>query len=138
MSKAPTQAERDLEEASRQVALAKRRVAAGKGALQYRLKPANLANEAWTSVRTKSELAADEAVGLAKGHPGAIGGVLAAATLFLAREPIWRTLTGMFGRGRHRSAEEEGIVTARLDNAEDNFDLTAPTVERSKLEGVNA
>jgi hypothetical protein len=70
-----------------------------KGALQYRLKPANLANEAWTSVRSKSELAADEAVGLAKGHPGAIGGVIAAATLFLAREPLWRTLTGMFGRG---------------------------------------
>jgi hypothetical protein len=137
MSKAPTQAERDLEEASRQVALAKRRVAAAKGALQYRLKPANLANEAWTSVRSKSELAADEAVGLAKGHPGAIGGVIAAATLFLAREPLWRTLTGMFGRGRRRS-EDEGIVTARLDTADENFDLTAPTVERSKLEGVNA
>jgi hypothetical protein len=69
MSKAPTQAERDLEEASRQVALAKRRVAAAKGALQYRLKPANLANEAWTSVRSKSELAADEASALPRAIP---------------------------------------------------------------------
>jgi hypothetical protein len=45
--------------------------------------------------------------------------VIAAATLFLAREPLWRTLTGMFGRGRRRS-EDEGIVTARLDTADEN------------------
>ncbi len=135
MSKAPTPAERDLEEASRQVALAKQRLANVKGALQYRLKPANLANEAWTSVRTKSEVAADEALGLAKGHPGAIGGAVAAVTLFLAREPIWRVLTGMFGRGRQ---EDPNVVTTRLDTADDSFDLTAPTVERSRLEGVNA
>ncbi len=135
MSKAPTPAERDLEEAARQVTLAKQRLANVKGALQYRLKPANLASNAWESVRTKSELAADEAIGMARGHPGAIGGTLAAATLFLAREPIWRALSGMFGRGRPVDPNE---VTTRLDNADGNFDLTAPTVERSKLEGVNA
>lgn len=137
MSKQPTQAERDLEEASRQAELARRRLAAVKGALQYRLKPANLANEAWTTVRSRGEAAADGALGAAKGHPGAIGGALAAATLFLAREPIWRALSGIFGRSRH-SAKEEGIVATRLDNTDDSFDLTAPTVERSKLEGVNA
>ena len=135
MSKAPTQAERDLEEASRQVELAKRRIAAAKGALQYKLKPANLASNAWTAVRTKSEVAADEAIGAARGHPGAIGGTLAAITLFLAREPIWRALTGMFGRGREEDPNE---VTTRLNTADENFDITAPTVERSRLEGVNA
>ena len=135
MSKAPTQAELDLQEAARQVELAKKRLAASRGALQYRLKPANLASNAWTSVRSKSEAAADDALGAARGHPGAVGGVLAAATLFLAREPIWRALSGMFGRGRD---EDPNVVTTRLDTDNENFDLTAPTVERSRLEGVNA
>jgi hypothetical protein len=41
----------------------------------------------------------------------------------------------MFGRGRE---EDPNAVTTRLDTANENFDLTAPTVERSRLEGVNA
>jgi hypothetical protein len=56
MSKAPTQAERDLEEASRQVTLAKRRIAAAKGALQYKLKPANLASN-YSLPRPRTDLA---------------------------------------------------------------------------------
>jgi uncharacterized membrane-anchored protein len=135
MSKPTPRPEAALEAAQFQVVEAKKRLAASKGALQYRLKPANLAAEAWEGVREKGEAAADGALGAVKGRPGAVGGVLAAATLFLAREPIWRAVSGIFGRGR---AEDPNIVKADLDQADGSFDLTAPTVERSRLEGVNA
>ena len=124
-----------LEQAQFQVAEAKKRLAATRGALQYRMKPANLLHNAVSGAREKGEAAADSAMGTARGHPGAIGGVLAAATLFLAREPIWRALSGMFGKDRHK---DPNVVTTDLDGVEGNFDLTAPTVERSKLEGVTA
>jgi hypothetical protein len=135
MSKQTVRPEAALEQAQYQVELAKKRFAASKGALQYKLKPANLAAEAWEGVRGRSEAAADQTLGAVKGHPGAVGGAVAAITLFLAREPIWRALSGMFGRGRQR---DENVVTADLERSDGNYDLTAPKVERSQLEGALA
>jgi hypothetical protein len=136
MSKTGVKPELALERAQHEVAEAKKRFANTKGALQYRLKPSTLASNAWDGVREKSSVAADGAVGAARGHPGAIGGAVAAITLFLAREQIWRTLSGMFGRDR--AEEDKNIVHADLESADGNYDLTAPTVERSKTEGVIA
>lgn len=136
MSKTPAQPALELERAQHEVEEAKKRFANTKGALQYRLKPSTLASNAWGGVREKSGVAADGAMGAAKGHPGTIGGVVAALTLFLAREQIWRTLSGMFGRGR--SEQDKNIVKADLESADGHYDLTAPTVERSKTEGVIA
>jgi hypothetical protein len=136
MSKAAVKPEQALEQAQFDVEEAKKRFANTKGALQYRLKPSTLASNAWDGVREKSGVAADGAVGAVKGHPGAIGGVLAAMTLFLAREPIWRALSGIFGSERDRP--DPGVVSAKLDQHDPKFDLTAPTVERSNREGVIA
>ncbi len=135
MSKQTVKPEQELERAQYEVVLAKKRLAATKGALQYKLKPANIAHNAWDSVRGKSEAAADGALGAARGHPGAVGGAIAAVTLFLAREPIWRTLSGMFGRGR---AVDQNVVTTKLDDSDGHYDITAPTVERTQLEGAHA
>lgn len=136
MSKTAVKPELALERAQHELAEAKKRFANTKGALQYRLKPSTLASNAWDGVRDRSNAAADGAVGVAKGHPAALGGMVAALTLFLAREQIWSTLSGIFGKDR--APDDKTIIKADLDRDEDNYDLTAPTVERSKSEGVIA
>ncbi|HEX8402297.1 MAG TPA: hypothetical protein VF628_11405 [Allosphingosinicella sp.] len=136
MSKQAAKPELELERAQQELAEAKKRFANTKGALQYRLKPANLAHNAWDGVREKSSVAADGAMGAVKGHPASIGGVAAALALFLARKPVWRALSGIFGHGRDKP--DPSIVSAKLDQHDANFDLTAPTVERSRHEGVIA
>ena len=52
-----------LERAQYEVEIAKRRFSSTLGALQYRLKPGTLANQAWTGVREKSGEVADDALG---------------------------------------------------------------------------
>ncbi|MEO6114398.1 MAG: DUF3618 domain-containing protein [Sphingomicrobium sp.] len=56
--------------------------------LQARLEPKTLANEAWEKAKNKGADLAEEAVDAVKKRPVAVGGVIAALTMFLAREPI--------------------------------------------------
>ena len=71
------------------------------GALQYRLKPGTLANQAWSGVREKSGEVADDAlhsvndmadgaVRAVKDRPVAASSVAAAILVFLLRAPLWR------------------------------------------------
>ena len=135
---------RQLELAQYQAEQAKKRFNSTLGALQYRLKPGTLANHAWGGVRDKGSEMADEAMeavqGLSDGalqavkeRPVAASGIAAGLLLFLARRPLWRGASRLFSRG----TEDEGIVRADLDNHE-KYDLTAPVVERSRNEGVEA
>jgi len=68
-------------------------------ALQDRLKPATLANQAWSGVREKSGELADEAVEAVKKRPLAATGVAAAVVLFLARAPIISAASRLWSRG---------------------------------------
>jgi len=133
-----------LSQARYEAEQAKKRLASTVGALQYRLKPATLANQAWTGMREKGEEVADGtfhtvndfadgAVRAVKDRPVAASGVAAAALIFLARAPLWRAASRVF-RGR----EDEGIVKADLAEHDENFDLTAPTVTKTLNEGVSA
>ena len=126
-----------IEQAKREVERARGQFASTVGALQYRLKPANLMSSAWDGVREKSGEMADDAIQTVKDRPVAASGVLAGIIVFLAREPLWRMALGFF-----RSDEEEeldsGIVQADLDHHDNEYDLTAPMVKRSRREGVNA
>ncbi len=125
---------RRLEDAAADVERHKRQLASTLGALQYRLKPANLMNQAWEGVRDKSSEVADNTLQAVKDRPAAVSGVLAGIVLFIAREPLWRLVSGFFSRDE----EWEGdTIQAHLDHDED-YDLTAPTVTRSRPEGVNA
>jgi len=126
---------RQLQQAQYEVEQAKKRFTSTLGALQYRLKPARLANNAWEGVRDKSSDMADGALQAVKERPVAASGVLAGLLVFLAREPLWRGVSGLFSR---RPQEDEGIIKANLDNKDGSFDLTAPTVSRSANEGVKA
>ena len=56
--------------------------------LQQRLAPRTLANEAWEKAKEKGADLAEDAVDAVKRRPVAAGGVIAALTMFLAREPI--------------------------------------------------
>lgn len=56
--------------------------------LQSRLQPKVLANEAWEKAKDKGADLAEGAVDAVKKRPVAVGGVLAALTMFLAREPL--------------------------------------------------
>lgn len=56
--------------------------------LQVRLEPKTLASEAWEKAKNKGADLAEEAVDAVKSRPVAVGGVVAALAMFLARAPI--------------------------------------------------
>jgi hypothetical protein len=56
--------------------------------LQNRLAPGNLAQNAWQGAKEKGADLAENAVDAVRSRPLAAGGVVAAITLFLAREPL--------------------------------------------------
>lgn len=56
--------------------------------LQARLQPKVLANEAWEKAKVKGADLAEDAVDAVAKRPVAVGGVVAALTMFLAREPL--------------------------------------------------
>lgn len=134
MSKAaPPEAE--LKRAQQEATQARKQLSSTIGALQYRLKPANLMHNAWDGVREKSSDVSDQAVHAAKSRPMTISGIIAALVIFFARDPLWRFVSGLFGS---KSDEDEDLVTTDLETEDSNYDLTAPTVERSRQEGVIA
>jgi hypothetical protein len=126
-------AEAKLARAQYEAEQAKKRLASTMGALQYRLKPGTLMNNAWEGVRDKSSDFADDALQAVKERPGAASRVVAAILIYIARDPLWRVVSKIFSRD-----EDDGIVRANLTEHDENYDLTAPTVERSMNEGVNA
>lgn len=132
-----------LERAQYEVEQAKKRLSTTMGALQYKLKPGNLVSNAWDGMRDKGSEAADDAlsavsdmadgaVEAVKARPVAASGVAAAALLFLARGPLKRGLYRLF------NGRDEGIVKTDLSHIDENYDLTAPSVKRSSLQGVSA
>ena len=130
--------EADLARAQYEAIQAKKRLASTAGALQYRLKPATIANQAWEGVRDKSSVLADDALQAVKERPGAASGALAALIVFLARHPLWRAASWVVSK----KEADDGVVRADLDTNDENYDLTAPrvqpTVPRSAFEGVSA
>jgi hypothetical protein len=76
--------------------LARQRLAHTLGELQTRLRPGNLANNAWEGVKDKSGELADDAVEAVKARPVAAGALLGACLLFLARSPIKSAAARLF------------------------------------------
>ena len=56
--------------------------------LQDRLSPGTLAHNAWEGAKIKGADLAEDAVDAVRRRPAIAGGVVAALTLFLAREPL--------------------------------------------------
>jgi hypothetical protein len=72
------------------------------GEAQERLKPGNLAGEAWTGVKDRTAEAAGNAVEAVKSRPKTVALVLGGLALFLARRPIGRAASGLVSRRRRR------------------------------------
>ena len=77
-----------IEHARRSVSDARERLIDTARELQQRLAPRTLARDAWESAKNKGADFAEDAVDAVKKRPVAVGGALAALTLFLARDPI--------------------------------------------------
>src|SRR3712207_157646 len=112
----------DLRLAKREAELARHRLAATAAELQQRLKPGTIASNAWAGVKDKSGEIADDAVEAVRARPVPVAAALTAFTLFLARAPLKSALSWMFSG----KSEDEDLVTVRVDQGDENYDLTAP------------
>ena len=135
MSKNSGKPEDQLIHAQTDVEQAKKRLAATLGTLQHRLSPGTLMTNAWDGVREKSGAVADDAMQAVKDRPMTMSGVLAALIIFLARDPLWRLVSSLFGSA---PADDRSTIKADLRNENGNFDLTAPAAPVSMQEGVDA
>ena len=123
----------EIEQAKRDAVMARRRLDSALVALQQRLKPANLAGEAWDGVKGKGADLADGALSAVKKRPGAVSAALGAFALFLAREPIKRAVTRMLAD----EAEDDGRVVTRIETDDARLNASAPFVDDAALtEGV--
>jgi hypothetical protein len=98
-----------VEQAKRSQVLAKARLDGTLMALQHRLKPGNLAGEAWDGVKDKSADLAEGALEAVKKRPGTVSLAVGAFALFLARGPLTRAV------GRYISGDETDEGNERGD-----------------------
>lgn len=74
--------------------------------LQDRLSPKTLARDAWQGAKEKGANIAEHTVDAVKARPVATTGVVAAITMFLAREPLFdlatRVIDGVGNKGKAR------------------------------------
>ena len=123
----PTSAER-ITAAKIQAEAARGRFFSVIGALQHRLKPGNLATQAWTGVKEKGGEIADDAVEAVRHRPVVASGVAAGLLLFLAREPLMSAATRLLNGKEKKSAKR------KREKRPANRETTA----QSKNEGVSA
>ncbi len=120
----------DLEQAKRNAVAARARVDSHVAALQLRLRPANLAGDAWDGVKDKSADRAGGALEAVKQRPAAVSVALGALALFLAREPLKRAAVRLISGA---NPDEDGIEASESELIEQR---PKPTRRRVK-EGVS-
>jgi hypothetical protein len=70
--------------------------------LQERLSPKTLARGAWEGAKEKGADLAEDAVDAVRARPLATGGVIAAITMFLAREPLMELAAKLVDRAKEK------------------------------------
>ena len=87
--------------------------------LQDRLSPKTIARGAWEGAKVKGADMAEDAVDTVRAHPAAATGIVAALTLFLAREPLFefasKLVDEMSGKGKSKKRRK---VQANQDKTE--------------------
>jgi hypothetical protein len=87
--------------------------------LQERLSPKTLAKGAWQGAKEKGADMAEDAVDAVRARPIAATGVVAAITMFLAREPLWELATKIAGGvSDKRKARKRRKPAAKSDKTE--------------------
>ena len=122
-----------VEQAKRKAMMARGRLDSSLVAVQQRMRPGNLAGEAWDGVKDKSADLADGALSAVRKRPAAVSMAIGAFALFLAREPIKRAVTRLFDDGEE---EDDGRIVTRIETGDSKFTATAPIVDASVREGV--
>jgi ElaB/YqjD/DUF883 family membrane-anchored ribosome-binding protein len=87
----------EIADARQEVARTRARLMGTAHELQDRLSPRILAKGAWEGAKEKGADLAEDAVDAVKARPLAATGVVAAITMFLAREPLWDLATKLAG-----------------------------------------
>jgi hypothetical protein len=109
----------EIAEAKAESARARSRFEATLAGLQRRLRPGNLAEEAWDGVKDKGAELADGALQAAKKRPIAVSAVLGAFALFLARDPLKRAVSRIIsnedGATGNEPEDAESSVTEGVD-----------------------
>jgi ElaB/YqjD/DUF883 family membrane-anchored ribosome-binding protein len=84
--------------------------------LQERLSPKTLARGAWEGTKEKGADLAENAVDAVRTRPLAATGVVAAITMFLAREPLIDLAKGLFdGASEKRKAKKRRKAASKQD-----------------------
>jgi hypothetical protein len=90
--------------------------------LQDRLSPKTLAKGAWQGAKEKGADLAEDAVDAVKARPMAATGVVAAITMFLAREPLWDLATKLAGgvseKRKTRKRRKAAAKTSKTEKVE--------------------
>lgn len=87
--------------------------------LQDRLSPRTLARNTWEGAKEKGADLAEDAVDAVRARPYAAGGVVAAITMFLAREPLMDLAGSLFRRRKEkRKARRVPRPRAKQDQVE--------------------
>lgn len=123
-----------IEQAKRDVVTARARLDGTLGALQHRLRPGNLAGEAWGGVKDKSADLADEALQAVKKRPAAVSAAVGLLALFLARAPLKRGIQRLVsGDDGEDEAEAD---SARIESPSGRLKTRAPAEAAREKEGV--
>ena len=122
-----------LEQAKRNAVMARQRLDTTLVAVQQRLRPANLAGEAWDGVKDKSADLADGALSAVRKRPAAVSVAIGALALFLAREPLKRAVTRLVAG----EEEDDGRIVTRIETENVKFTASAPLVDAPLTEGVS-
>lgn len=93
-----------LADATESARAARARLNATLGRIQRRLSPRMLVDDAWRGVRDKSAVLAEDTVSLARRHPVETAAAAAVVTGVIARKPIVKAISRLFGR-RETSSE---------------------------------
>lgn len=83
--------------------------------LQERLSPRTLAGNAWQGAKEKGADLAEDAVDAVRARPLATGGIVAAITMFLAREPLMDLAGSVFGREKRKTRKARKATTKQQD-----------------------
>jgi hypothetical protein len=87
--------------------------------LQERLSPTTLARNTWEGAKSKGADLAEDAVDAVKARPLAATGVVAAITMFLAREPLMDLAGKLFdGISHKRKARKRRKAKTKQDDTE--------------------
>ena len=91
--------------------------------LQERLSPKTLARDAWEGAKSKGADVAENAVDAVRSRPLAATGVMAAITLFLAREPLM-DLAGKITQGfsNKRETRKPPKASSRKKNTKESVE----------------